>query len=245
MRFLGIDFGWRSGDSGLCGLELNTDGTLEMVASECLTSVSDILQWVDELAPAETAAMVAVDAPTIIPNTTGMRVPDRLTHKYFGRYHAGCYPANLQRPFAERTVGLGTSLLERGFRHAPEITAQQPGRFQIEVFPHTAIVRWFRLPRILKYKKGRFRDRISELSKLYDFINTELTSRQPALPLLETHIPHPQTATRMKDLKAIEDRLDALICAYLGVSWWYWGESNHQVLGNKEQGYIIVPAECN
>jgi predicted RNase H-like nuclease len=30
-------------------------------------------------------ALIAVDAPTLIPNATGARVPDRLTHKYFGR----------------------------------------------------------------------------------------------------------------------------------------------------------------
>ncbi len=27
----------------------------------------------------------AVDAPTIIPNATGMRLPDKLSHKHFGR----------------------------------------------------------------------------------------------------------------------------------------------------------------
>lgn len=49
----------------------------------------------------------AVDAPTIIPNATGMRLPDKLSHKHFGRYHAGCYPANLNRPFAQNTVAFG------------------------------------------------------------------------------------------------------------------------------------------
>jgi predicted RNase H-like nuclease len=97
--------------------------------------------------------MIAVDAPTLIPNATGMRLPDKLTHKHFDRYHAGCYPANLGRPFAQRTVDFGLSLEARGFVHVLTIVPQKLSSYQIEVFPHPAIVHLFGLNRILKYKK--------------------------------------------------------------------------------------------
>jgi len=42
-------------------------------------------------------------------------------------------------------------------------------------------------------------------------------------------------------LKAVEDQLDSLICAYIGAYWWYWGEPRNQVLGDRASGYIIVP----
>ncbi len=87
-----------------------------------------------------------------------MRQTDQLTHKHFGRYHAGCYPANLSRPFAQKTVEFGLSLESRGFVHAPTIEAQKLGRYQIEVFPHPATINLFKLDRILKYKKGKLAD---------------------------------------------------------------------------------------
>ncbi len=139
MKFIGIDLGWKSQPSGLCCLEL-VDGHLDLLDLDRVELVADVLLWLDNCVELQQNAIVAVDAPTIIPNLTGTRLPDRLTHKHFGRYHAGCYPANLSLAFAERTVNFGLELENRGFSHAPEITPHWLGRYQIEVFPHPAIV---------------------------------------------------------------------------------------------------------
>ncbi len=234
-RFLGIDFGWRSQPSGLCCLELK-DCSLRLLHIHRLLEPSLILNWVDTWTTDTT--MVAVDAPTIIPNQTGTRLPDRLTHQYFGKYHAGCYPANLSRPFAHRTVGLGKALVERGFDHAPQIVPRKAGKYQIEVFPHPAIVHLFALDRILKYKKGKLSDRRQELTKLKNYIETKLCQITPKLTL---DAPLPDIPTKGKDLKELEDLLDSLICAYVGAYWWYWGSERNLTLGDRESGYIIVP----
>jgi pyridoxamine 5'-phosphate oxidase len=42
-------------------------------------------------------------------------------------------------------------------------------------------------------------------------------------------------------LKAVEDQLDALLCAYVAAHWWYWGRERNDVLGNSRTGYIVVP----
>lgn len=235
MKFLGIDFGWRSQPSGLCCLQWQ-DHSLQLEAFDRLDAIADILAWVDACAGSEPAG-IAVDAPTLIPNATGMRLPDRLTHQYFGKYHAGCYPANLNRPFADRTVAFGRSLEARGFAHAPQIQPQRLDRFQIEVFPHPAIVQLFGLDRILKYKKGRLADRRLELIKLRQYILEILPTGEPSLKLSDLPaIPHTGAA-----LKAIEDQLDGLICAYVAAHWWYWGLDRNWVLGDAAEGYIVVP----
>jgi predicted RNase H-like nuclease len=182
--------------------------------------------------------MIAVDAPTLIPNATGMRLPDKLTHKHFRHYHAGCYPANLGRPFAQRTVEFGLSLELRGFTHAPTLIPQIPGRYQIEVYPHPAIVHLFGLTRILKYKKGKLSDRRLELIKLRQYILNDLPHREPTLNLSSL----PEIPTTGTALKAIEDQLDSLICAYVAAHWWYWGSDRNWVLGDTTTGYIVVPA---
>jgi predicted RNase H-like nuclease len=236
MKFLGIDLGWRSGASGLCCLSWQ-DNQLQLLDIDRRETIEDILAWIDTWLPLNEPGIIAVDAPTLIPNATGMRLADKLTHKHFGRYHAGCYPANLNRPFAQRTVEFGLSLEARGFAHAPVIEPKQLGRFQIEVFPHPAIVNLFKLERILKYKKGKLSERRVELIKLRQFILDDLPNLQPNLKLSVL----PEVPFSGLALKTLEDELDSLICAYVAAHWWYWGLAKNLVLGDYLTGYIVIP----
>ena len=241
MKFIGIDLGWRSQPSGLCCLEW-IDGQLQLLDLDRKEAIADILHWIDQSVKPDEPAIIAVDAPTLIPNATGSRLPDKLSHKYFGKYHAGCYPANQNLPFADRTINFGLELESRGFAHAPTIEPQKLSRYQIEVFPHPAIVNLFNLERILKYKKGRLNERRLELIKLQNYLLDILSCFSPPLSSLRlcgsfpSEIPTTGTA-----LKAVEDKLDSLICAYVAAYWWYWGEERNLVLGDRITGYIIIP----
>ena len=238
MKFIGVDLGWSSGASGLCCLEWRS-GKLLLLDLQRMLAIADILTWIDSWLPPDRPGMVAVDAPTLIPNETGMRLCDRLAHKHFGKYHAGCYPANLGSTFAQRTLAFGLSLEERGFDHAPMIQPQQPGRFQIEAFPHPAIVHLFDLPRILKYKKGTLAERRPELARLRHYIHESLPLHDPPLDVSLSAIP--EIPLKGTELKAVEDQLDSLICAYIAAHWWHWGTERNLVLGDRAEGYIVVP----
>ncbi|MEL6935400.1 MAG: DUF429 domain-containing protein [Cyanobacteria bacterium J06633_23] len=237
MYFLGVDLGWQTGPTGVCCLQL-TAATLSLVTLDRLTTHSDVLTWITHQVPANIPAMVAVDAPTIIPNPTGMREPDRLAHKYFGKYHAGCYPANQSSVFAPRLLAFGQALTDQGFGHAPTLEPRQPGRYQIEFFPHPAMVHLFGLSRILKYKKGPIAQRRQQLEKLRSLLLKHLPNHTPRLELHQLPtIPQGGAA-----LKAVEDQLDSIVCAYGAAHWWYWGRLRNQVLGDLASGYIVVPA---
>lgn len=249
MKFIGIDLGWSSGASGLCCLNWENNG-LELIECDRQQSLHDILTWIEtQISPTE-PAIIAVDAPTIIANATGMREADKLTHKHFGRYDAGCYPANLSRPFAQKTVELGLSLEARGFAHAPTIEAKNLGRYQIEVYPHPATINLFKLDRIIKYKKGKLAERQLELMKLCQYMIDILPLLEPSLNLPSSTGKMPvslgglislEIPTSIATLKALEDQLDALLCAYIGAHWWYWGIERNLVLGDRQTGYIIIP----
>ena len=243
IKFIGVDLGWSSGASGLCCLSWH-NGSLQLEDLTAILEIADILAWIDRHVPSQTSGLVAVDAPTIITNPAGMRLADRLTHKYFGRYHAGCYPANLGLKFASRTTGFSQSLLARDFSHAPTITPQQPGRYQLEVFPHPATINLFGLEQIIKYKKGRIAERRRELNRLRHYIVKILPQLEPPLSqdALE-RIPVITDDCKGKELKAIEDKLDSLLCAYIAAHWWYWGdlERKNIVLGNIKEGFIVIP----
>ncbi|MCC5615038.1 DUF429 domain-containing protein [Nostoc sp. CHAB 5836] len=248
MKFIGIDLGWRSQPSGLCCLKW-INGELQLLDLDRKEAIADILTWIDQSVQPDEPAIIAVDAPTLIPNATGSRLADKLSHKYFGKYHAGCYPANQNLSFAERTINFGLQLESRGFAHAPTIEPQKLGRYQIEVFPHPAIVNLFNLERILKYKKGRINERRLELIKLQNYLLDILPSLSPPLRSLRLCGSFPsEIPTTGAALKAVEDKLDSLVCAYVAAYWWYWGEQRNLVLGDvydghscDTTGYIIIP----
>jgi predicted RNase H-like nuclease len=144
--------------------------------------------------------------------------------------------------FAPRTTGFSQSLLARNFQHAPTIEPQQLGRYQIEVFPHPATINLFGLTRILKYKKGRLADRRQELNQLRSYITDLLPKLEPALSLAAVDsIPKIGSKQTGKELKAIEDQLDSLLCAYIAAYWWYWGITKNMVLGDLDTGFIVIP----
>ncbi|MEM9816691.1 MAG: DUF429 domain-containing protein [Cyanobacteria bacterium P01_D01_bin.6] len=239
MYFVGIDLGWQSGGSGICLLQQVPTGLQLLNFDHCDTR-TDVLALLDRWLPPETPALIAVDAPTLIPNETGMRECDRLAHRYFGKYDAGCYPANRGRPFATALLEFGSELEARDFQHAPHLFPQQAGRYQIELFPHPATIHLFRLPKILKYKKGRMAERRQALARLRHLQLTTFSTLVPALPLQESDLP--SLPAGGKALKAVEDQLDSLTCAYAGAHWWWWGRERNWVLGDAAGGYIVVPA---
>ncbi len=239
MKFLGIDLGWQTGASGLCCIALTPAG-LRLEGFALGLTHGAVLDWVQAQVTPQESALVAVDAPTLIPNPTGMRLPDRLAHRYFGRYDAGCYPANLGRPFAAPLLAFSAALETLGFRHGHGLSPRQPGRFQVELFPHPATVHLFRLEKILKYKKGPLAQRRAALATLRHYQLTHLPSLDPPLPLGETDLPTlPQGG---KALKGVEDQLDSLTCAYCAAHYWWWGRSRNWVLGDDTTGFIVVPA---
>lgn len=208
---------------------------MRLLKIECLTEPDEIAGWADSNAGRH--AVVGIDAPIVIPNATGMRPADRLAHSMYGRFHAGAYPASRSRSFWRRTTQLSADLARLGFGHGDQIAPQCPGRYQIEVHPHAASVQLFELDRIVKYKKGTLAQRAAGLATLRALILDKLPRLIPTLA--PPHLPEiPKTG---KALKACEDQLDALLCAYIAAYWWYWGRERNDVLGDSKRGYIVVP----
>lgn len=195
----------------------------------------DVLRWVKAEARDDTG--IGIDAPIVIPNATGMRIADKLAHSRYGKYHAGAYPASRARRFWKRTTELSSSLARLGFGHGDEITPKSRGRFQIEVHPHAACVQLFVLDCIVKYKKGRLAKRAAELGRLRSLMLERLPGLIPSLALTDL----PEIPTRGRELKAVEDQIDAVLAAYIAAHWWFWGRERNEVLGDSKRGYIVVP----
>jgi pyridoxamine 5'-phosphate oxidase len=107
----------------------------------------------------------------------------------------------------------------------------------VEVHPHAAAVQLFALDRIVKYKRGSGAERAAELNRLRSLMLDRLPELTPRLALSDL----PAIPTGGKALKAVEDQIDAVTCAYVAAHWWYWGSERNDVLGDAATGYMVVP----
>ena len=233
--FIGIDLGWFGKPTGLAAIR-SRGQSFVLEAVDRIAEPPAILQWIAAQSVGAESVVLGVDAPLVICNATGIRPAERLLNADFHRYHAGCHPANLGRPFAASVLAFSRALEKDGYRHGPGIQARQTGRFQIEVHPHSASVQLFDLPRIVKYKRGRRAERARELLRFRSLISTRLP--ELCLPLELSELPSiPPTG----DLKPAEDRIDAVLCAYIAAHWWCWGRARNRVYGARHDGYLVVP----
>jgi predicted RNase H-like nuclease len=132
-------------------------------------------------------------------------------------------------------ISFSRRLETMGFGHGASIEPRQEGRFQIEVHPHAATVNLFGLDRIVKYKRGLRDERARELRRLRTLTLARLSAAQPALSLRLPAVPATGST------KSVEDKIDAVLCAYAGAHWWFWGKQHNTVYGAEADGYIVVP----
>ncbi len=232
--FIGVDLGWYGKPSGLAVFRWVGCG-LSLCEVSRLVHADEIEAWIARWARGSTA-VIAVDAPIIIRNKSSIRPAERALNKQFSRSHAGCHPANLSRPFASYVLRFSSRLRSAGFAFNLETTAQEQGRFQIEVHPHAASVNLFRLPRIVKYKRGRRQERAKELKRFRNLLLDRLPELEP--PACKLNLPR---VPKRGSTKEVEDQLDAVLCAYIAAHWWYWGPAGSTVFGDCKTGFIIVP----
>jgi predicted RNase H-like nuclease len=110
---------------------------------------------------------IAIDAPLIINNKSGQRECERLVSKEYGSRGASCHTSNLILYPNSESVELSKFLIERGYEHLQNIDRS---KFQIECYPHPAIIEIFGLPKRLAYKKGKVLGKKQGQIKLAMFI---------------------------------------------------------------------------
>ena len=244
MRFIGIDLAW-SPHNPSGGVALSASGRVLARTSE-LGSDAEVLDFVSQALPRGMSGIVAIDAPLAVPNETGARPCDKLVASVFGRYHAAPYPANrknLRRYGGLRAEGIRQNLEAQGFCHDPKIGPLDERRRVMEVFPHPATVSLFHLNRTLKYKARSTRSydhRWHELGQLREHLVC-LRESTPPLHLPPELASLPIEGLRGRRMKAVEDLLDALVCAYTALYAWHHGPRGYAIYGKAAEGSILVP----
>ncbi|WP_298814807.1 DUF429 domain-containing protein [Chloroflexus sp.] len=245
--YLGLDLAWSERNPSGFAVCAGTPAGAQVVQPPCrLQTTAEIVQTIRRLI-GDAPAILAVDAPLLVPNETGRRSAEAELAAAFRKYDAGPHPAN-RRLLARYGGARGEKLLDElaadGFVYTPAIEAAASGRFVIEVFPHPATVVLFRLPRILKYKARPGRSPIERRRELARYLNllASLTTGDPPLIGVDQLWPV-QSPDRIesRNLKAIEDEADALLCAYIALYGHRWGATRCRSFGSATGGAIFTP----
>lgn len=239
MRLAGIDLAWKSNRNTTAVAIGDLEGNkLRVRRIEKKLSVEELEALIRE---EDSLAGVAIDAPLIITNKHGQRPCDKCLSKHYARQNASCLPANLTI-CGTRSPDFSAYLRQHGFEHLQNASE---GWFQIECYPHPAIIEIFGLPERLKYKKGCVSLRKKGQMKLSQCILALRKSRVVSLwvgeewqtYLCPSHIESLAGAA----LKVNEDVLDSIICLYVAAL--FATSVPHKVYGNRESGYIYVPMQ--
>ena len=243
--FIGVDLAWRGEKASAAAVLRGERHSARLIELRPLTSFSTVVPFIER--HARPPAVVAIDAPLIIRNQEGQRPCETRVSECYGDRHASCHTTNLRLYPDAVSVRLASELWSLGFRHAPDVADPKNGLVMLEVYPHAALVELFQLPSILRNKKGTVAKRRCGLRELQQLL-TQLSLFNPPLQCtveLSEFLTKDVDSLRGTGLKAYEDGLDAIVCAYIAYYYWFHFPAGARLFGDVDSGYIIVPARPN
>ena len=171
----------------------------------------------------QTVSCVSIDMPLATTPIQRRRVADTAISRRFGTRGCAVHSPSAERPGAIADQ-LRSELETLNCRlHTTDNDQNLPAL--IEVYPHVALLgllkRDYRIPykvsRSLKYWKAEqltARERITRLLHEFQGIKASLDKHISGIPLIIPEVDEVQT---LASLKTIEDMLDALVCAWMGI----------------------------
>ena len=239
MRLIGVDPAWKPDTNGSAVALGRLNGAV-LEVERIHGALFGLACLAETILTAEPNG-VAIDGPLIIENETGRRECENALSKVYARKHAGCHTSNKRLYPEAAVVALSRLLHDAGYRHLGDASTD---RFQIEIYPHPALIEIFDLPQRLLYKKGNVDAKRGGQVVLASLLRSLEHSNVLALKIPVSFAGHLDQHTIMQlrggALKANEDALDSLICLY--VCGLYAIGAPMQTFGDTVDGYVVVPA---
>jgi predicted RNase H-like nuclease len=264
MQYIGVDLAWGEGtatrpanETGLVAI----DERGLVLEAGWARGLDEVIAWLQRVA--EPGAVVAVDAPLVVLNGTGMRDCEREVSQRYGRWKVSANASNTAKAdlagvrLRQRLESLGFVYLDGTAK--PMTTA--PAFF--ECYPYTTLVGMEELGYDVerpRYKRQDLKlapgERRIDRAKACDELVRRMARLPSALPPLDLDS-HPVTRALMagpaplldKEYKHREDLIDAALCAWTASIWDRYGEERTQVLGRRSptdaggrRATIVAPA---
>jgi len=239
MQLVGIDLAWM-GERNNSGIACGVLQSNRLHITEIHTGIVGLQAIKNILEQQHHVAGVAIDGPLIIRNQKGSRAAEKALAKRYARQWASCHPSNLNLYPDAISVQLSEWLLDRDVQHLADPAEQ---RWQLECYPHPALIELFSLKKRHAYKKGRVLQKKAGQMQLADMLLSLNSNKSLRLLVPEKYqaLFDPFYIAELKGvaLKKNEDALDAVVCLYIAALYAI-GQSFH-IFGNLQEGYIAVP----
>lgn len=237
MQVAGIDLAW--GTRARTGIAL-TDQRGALLRSASITTDEQIADFLT----GSSLAVIAIDAPIIVTNSSGMRDCERDLSKDFRGFHAGTHPTNLSRPSMQPEPRAKRLVLAHGWTTDVDLSPGSMGSVALEVYPHSSMVGLFGLDRVLEYKAKSGRTLEMRRAQFTELMGHMVQHCDHSLRLTRSarwlELANAVTrATRQSQLNVIEDEIDAIFCAYIA---WVFATKPESLVtyGNAETGIIVT-----
>ncbi len=239
MRYLGMDLAWapRSSSAGAV-LEPTGDGTVKVASTAHLRAHEDVLSWVARNR-GRGGAILSVNAPIIVENSSGRRPVDQQLAHHFGRFFVDEYAANTVNSSHPRTIG--RSLQRMGFDPDPQ---SEHDRI-IETAAQPAQIILFDLERPMRIKSGPIGARKDAANRYRELIYGKLPFCDPELEdsdSLDELVNVDLSDLNGSRLGELEGKLDAVLSGYIAAFLDLRGPEACAFLGDLRSGYILLPA---
>jgi predicted RNase H-like nuclease len=152
VNIAGVDLAWQSqkNSSGVCIGKTYSDAVIVTGIYPAIYGVSEVLEV---LLGTSNLCGIAIDAPLIMENQSGQRHCEKRLSKYYGSKWVSCHTSNKTLYPNAKSVKLSCRLVQEGYSHLGS------EKWQIECYPHPAIIEIFGLEKRLLYKKGKIEEK--------------------------------------------------------------------------------------
>jgi predicted RNase H-like nuclease len=243
---VGFDSAWTDkpkAPGAVCVIRSNSEGKLSHQEPQ-LASFARALDIIRDEQKQTELCVVAIDQPTIVPNLTSLRPVDRIAGALISWLGGGVQPANRSKiGMFDDAAPVWKFKEALGAIEDPEaVRAASDGLYIMEVFPalalaglNSAFCDRLKGPRYNPERRKTF-----NLTHWHDVIETiRRFGTLAAIDLIDDWCD--ATRSGVSPRKADQDKLDAMICALIGLHWITAPREQSMMIGDLKNGYMIAP----
>lgn len=242
----GFDSAWTDAakaPGAICAIAFDERGQVEFHEPR-LVSFADARAFIGSLRQDFSVSLVALDQPTVVPNSAGSRPVDKVAGSLVSFVGGGVQPANRGKigMFCDDSP-VWSFLSDLDATQDPiEARTAPTGHFLIEVFPALALPAFeddfsqrLRAPKYNPQNRKKFR--LEDWRSVTRAIQT--TAQGFGVSGLADWSDRMYALSQPR--KADQDKLDAALCALIGLAWRAGPVSSSAMLGDLTSGYMVTP----
>ena len=242
----GFDSAWTDAPKApgaICAVAFDERGQVQFHEPR-LVSFTEARRFIDALRKDFFVSLVALDQPTVVPNAAGSRPVDKVAASLVSFVGGGVQPANRSKigMFCDNSpIWSFISALDATEDPLQARTASA-GHFLIEVFPALALpalddsfAQRLRAPKYNPQNRKKFR--VEDWQAVARVVERS-AERFNVQGLAEwAH----QMRNAAQPRKSDQDKLDAALCALIGLFWRAGATAHSAMLGDVDHGYMVTP----